>query len=539
MNKILQTTLCGLTAASLALVPLNTYAMSQDETVYVKLQPNGTQSYTSVTKHLLNNSKSATLQDKTTLTNIENINGFESFDFTKNLLTWNANGADIYYTGETTQKLPITVDVTYKLNGTEKPIEEILGKAGNVEITFRYHNSAKVGNLYTPFVVMLATTLPESSIHNVSVTNGKVISNGRNLAVTAIAAPGLYESLQLDEIKNMDKIVLTFETDQFELKDIYNIVTPKILDESDLKVFDQVDKLASDAKKLSDGSKELVKGTQELQSGVQELYRGIKQAQAQFNNAGKLLDENTLEEIAHTAARTASRKIATMQSTINQQVSSQMDALMSKIDISFSPAEQQALAQNVITQTCTQATPAPNPSADDTESVPTAAAGLDPLCVKYVQDALGKTMQVLPGVIENKISALVPTIRSTVANSLYQQIEQVATETASTTASNVASQVADSIQVELKEKLNAVMSKILTNMQKLLDGAGKLNTGMEKFDADGIQNLNKVVNNKLKTTSTKAQQLIKLADQYNNFSGIADDASGTTKFIMMIDGRKK
>ncbi len=547
MKKILQTTLCGLTAASLALMPINVYALSQDETVFAKLQPTGAQSYVSVTKHLLNNAGNSRLLDKTNLKDIENINGFESYTLTNDQLTWEAKGADIYYKGETATELPVTVDVTYKLNGVEKPLEEILGQSGEVEITLHYHNSARVGDLYTPFVVAMTTTLPEDSVRNVSVTNGKVISNGRSLAVAAIAAPGLYDSLRLDEIKDLDKITLSFATESFELKDIYSVVTPKILDDSNLKIFSEVDKLSGDAQKLSDSSKELVNGSKSLRDGIQELRDSLAKAQKQLKNTGNLLDDETLDQISSTAARTARRKIGTMQNTINQQVSAQVDAMMGGLNIGFSEAEQRAMARQIIAQVCTPAAPAPGGNSDGAESSDGAdsttsnatSAAANAACMQYVEGTLNGVMQALPGTINGKVSALTPTIKSTLSGSIYQQIEQVAAETAATTARSVATQVASSIQKGLGDKLDTLMSEMLKGVDKLLDGADKLNGGMKKFDSDGIQQLNNVVNGKLKSTSNKAQRLIKLADDYNNFSGIADGADGTTKFVLMIDGKKK
>ncbi len=543
MNKILQTTLCGVSAASLALAPINVYAMSQDETVYAKLQPTGTQSYISVTKHLLNNSSNSQLLDKTILNNIENINGFESYTLTNNQLTWNANGADIYYRGETTNELPVTLEATYKLNDVEKPLEEILGQSGKIEIVLHYHNSSKVGDLYTPFVVAMATTLPENGVHNVSVTNGKIVSNGRRLAVTAVAAPGLYESLHLEEIKDLDKITLTFEAEKFELSDIYSMVTPKLIDESDLKVFSEVDKLSSNTQKLSDSSKELVKGSNNLRNGIQELHNALIQTQQQFENAGDLLDDNKLNQISDTAAQTANRKITTMQSSIDRQVSRQVDTMMAGLNLSFSEAEQQTLAQNIIAQVCKTNTQPVAPSESDTDTMANEdntnnVAVVDAVCAQHVMVTLSGVMQSLPSLVNKKVSALTPTIKNTLSTSIYEQIEDAVVKTASTTARNVASQVAESIQTGLNSKINSLLSETLKGVDKLLDGANQLNGGMQKFDTDGIQQLNNVVNGKIKTTSDRVKRLTKLADDYNNFSGIADGVDGETKFILMIDGRK-
>ncbi len=46
---------------------------------------------------------------------------------------------------------------------------------------------------------------------------------------------GLYESLDLSSLKNTDTIKITYETTCFELSSMYSVITPKLVDSSDLK----------------------------------------------------------------------------------------------------------------------------------------------------------------------------------------------------------------------------------------------------------------------------------------------------------------
>ena len=54
MKKIIKSSMSLATAGVLALTPLPSFALSQDETVYVKLQENGVVKTISVTEHLIN-----------------------------------------------------------------------------------------------------------------------------------------------------------------------------------------------------------------------------------------------------------------------------------------------------------------------------------------------------------------------------------------------------------------------------------------------------------------------------------------------------
>ena len=88
--KKYQKNIIGLTIAGVAaLMPAGaTYALTQDETVYVKLGSNGTVYETSVVEHLKNEKKDYQLFDKTTLRDVENLNGFESFVVEDGRVIW-------------------------------------------------------------------------------------------------------------------------------------------------------------------------------------------------------------------------------------------------------------------------------------------------------------------------------------------------------------------------------------------------------------------------------------------------------------------
>ena len=127
MKKIIKSSMCLATAGVLALTPLPSFALSQDETVYVKLQENGVVKTISVTEHLINDLKDNELFDRSILTNIENLNGFEGFVVEGENVKWDANGKDIYYRGDAAKELPVKLSVSYFLDDEEKTPEEMLG----------------------------------------------------------------------------------------------------------------------------------------------------------------------------------------------------------------------------------------------------------------------------------------------------------------------------------------------------------------------------------------------------------------------------
>ncbi len=480
MKKVYQSGLfLALAGVTAALPTASTYAMMQDETVYVKLQATGETKEVSVVEHLINDLKADQLFDQSTLSGIENLNGFESYSADGKSLTWEAKGKDIYYQGKADQALPVQLEISYKLNSETKTIDEIIGQAGQVEITLRYKNLSKIGNLYTPFVAAVATTLDESKVSDVQVTNGKATSNGRKIAIAGVAAPGLYESLGLEELRGSDTVTIKYTAEKFELNDIYTIVTPKLLDSADLKTFTELDQLYAKTNQLATSSKQLVEGSAELQTGVQELRSAVLKLKQQTTAScstkveANLVDDTTLAQIRTQAGQAAAAKME-----------AQKPAMMATIVAQ--------LRQNTSLVGALQAAGAP-------------------------VDAVLKQL----------------------AESSYELAKQTAVTTAEETATNLTNILASQIQQALSQTLAGVPDMLLAGIDQLAAGANQLHAGMKQFDQEGIQTLANFVNGEVKVTTSKVKQLMSLAEQYNNYAGIAPDVKGTTKFVMMVEARKK
>lgn len=275
--------------AGLLLESFPVWALSKDETIYAKLDNNGQIEKVIVTEHLEGTNEGKT-EDKTTLQNIMNISGNEKFTIENGKIIWESNGKDIYYQGTTQEELPISLNITYYLNGKESTIKDMLGKKGKVTIKLKYTNNdkhivkvnGKNETLYTPFVVASTTILSNQDNKNITVTNGKVVTNGTTSVIVMISTPGLYESIGIDKLKGMDTAEITYDTNSFSLSSIYSVATPKLIESSDLDIFDNIDKiyssintLSSSSSKLKNGSNELLTGANKLTDGVSKLVTGV------------------------------------------------------------------------------------------------------------------------------------------------------------------------------------------------------------------------------------------------------------------------
>ena len=116
----------------------------KNETVYIITDASGNTNDVIVSEWLKNTAKAKEIHDVSTLTDIENVNGDETFTAgSDHTLTWQADGNDIYYQGKSDQEVPVSMKVTYTLDGKTITPEELKGKSGHVTICFDYENKAE------------------------------------------------------------------------------------------------------------------------------------------------------------------------------------------------------------------------------------------------------------------------------------------------------------------------------------------------------------------------------------------------------------
>ena len=284
----------------------------KDETVYVMAKADGSVDKIIVSDWIRNNKKATTVKDVAALADIENVKTDASFTLdSDNMRIWQADGSDLYLQGTGTEPLPVDLSVTYSLNGKVTTPEEIEGKSGKVTIRFDYTNNAyetvkingKNERIYVPFLMMSGMILDGEKFNNVTVTNGKVVSDGDRKIVAGIAFPGLQHDLGLsrEDIDIPDYFEVTADAEDFALGTTVTIATnglTKDLDPDDLdsldKLSDSLGTLESAMSALVDGSSQLYTGLDtlltksgELTEGVDALYDGA----AQLSDGAEQVDD--------------------------------------------------------------------------------------------------------------------------------------------------------------------------------------------------------------------------------------------------------
>lgn len=262
----------------------------KEETVYVNADAAGNTDEITVSNWLKNSGDvSGKLTDKSTLNDIKNVKGDEKYTADGDKITWNTDGKDIYYQGTTDKELPVSVKLTYYLDGKEIQPNKLKGKSGHLKIKVNYENKSKKNvevngkteNMYTAFVMMTGMILPNDNFTNVTIDNGKVISDGNRSIVVGFGMPGLKESLNLDDIKDADDLTipesLEVEADvtDFEMSSTFTVGLSDLTKDLDLDNIADIDSLQNALDELDDAALELVSGSNTLSDGTKTLADGV------------------------------------------------------------------------------------------------------------------------------------------------------------------------------------------------------------------------------------------------------------------------
>lgn len=526
-NKLNKKLVVGL-LIGLTLLPLNTYALTKNETVYTILNSDGSVNKTTVNESILNKKNVKEINDYTVLDNIINLSSGSEYSKNGKNLTWSLNDSNILYKGTTNKSLPISVKVTYKLNGEKKELKDILGKSGNVEIIIDYTNLDKhtvnvngtKTTMYTPFVVVTGTYIDNRNNSDIKVTNGKTYETAGKTFVSMISTPGLIESL--GGSKELNEVKISYKTTKFELNSIYSVVMPKIVDKSILSNFDKLDPIYSKFSELQTNMDLIVSSSKELKDGTSLLKNTLN------NSIGNLTTENLLtkekKDLISSSAVDGVNKTFTEEyvNNLSESVWKEVEASMANGDDVLEAKVKDILVNYLI------------------------EVGL---LRDYVNCETGKAVVSMGGemtseqqrscalVLADKALPYFKTLTNEVSSYVAEKVSKsvsasvsknVALETAKSVSVNVSTSVTNQLLTETKKSLN----ELYLGITKIDDGMNALYNGLDKYNKEGINTLSNALNN-VKTMEEKIKTLVNLGSEYDSFAGSNMDSD--TKFIMVIN----
>lgn len=565
--------------------------LSKDETVYVIAGADGSVKKIIVSDWIKNTLGTGSVNDKSELDGITNVKGDEGYTMNgDNLKVWDAAGNDIYYRGNITKDIPVSLTVTYTLDGKTVSPDELKGKNGKVTIRFDYKNmqyetvkiDGKDEKIYVPFAMLTGLLLDNDVFTNVEVSNGKYINDGDRTAVIGIALPGMAENLALTG-ENAELIPgyveITADVKNFELQNTVTVATNEIfngLDTDSLdsldKLTESVDQLADAVRQLTDGSSKLydgictlltksetlvagidslAAGAEQLKSGTGSLKTGaaaLKSGTADLvSGLGDLTENNDAlnggaKKVFNTLLAAASTQLKDAELIKNDLTIENYSETLTGILNTFDAKKAAVYAQLGVT-TEEQYTALVNQvkagyaagavPAEKYTAVMTAAAGIDKIdgakdSVTALKDQLDEYNTFYNGIADYTAGA-------SKAEAGAKKLDAGAGELLTG---------AEKLNVGAEELYKGIITMkdgtpaLVTGVTNLKNGAMQLKDGLKEFSSKGVDKLVEVAHGDVAGLVTRFKATVDVSKDYKSFSGISDEMDGNVKFVYRTDAVK-
>lgn len=503
----------------------------KDETVYVLARADGSVEKIIVSDWVQNTQGGDTIHDVTRLTDIENVKGRETCTLGgDNTCVWDARGNDIYYQGEIDKELPVSVAVSYSLDGQPVTPDELAGKSGHVSIRFDYTNhqyelmdiGGRQEKIYVPFAMLTGVLLDNEVFSNVSVSNGKIVNDGDRTIVAGLAFPGLQDSLGLDRdtLDLPGHVEITADVEGFALETTVTLASNGLfndmayesggLDGLDGKLDELTDAMArliNGSSRLYDGLCTLLDSSKELVSGIDRLAAGA----AQLKQGADGLSAGASQLQAGAAALSQGLDaLAQNNGTLNGGAAQVFQTLLSTADAQLAAAGVQAPELTVENY------------AQVLDGV-IAAAGESPAAQQVA--ALKASLDSYNGFYQGLQSYTAGVAQSAAgAGELNTGISSVKDGADSLSAG--AGQLYDGI-LTMQNSAPA----LIDGVTQLRDGAMELSDGLKEFNEKGVQKLVDAFDGGLGQLMDRMDAVKAVSARYTSFSGISPDMDGQVKFV--------
>lgn len=484
MKRAAGTIVCLTMAAALLLSPFrmtaaesaDSVAVERTETVYVTADASGNPREVLSSVYMVNPDGRETIEDASTLTDVKCLTQNKTPVRTESGWKFAADGEDVSYQGTADPaQLPVTMSVTYALDGTEMSPEEIAGKSGHVLITVRYSNNLKNTvtvkgeqvELYTPLTVITMMEMGDS-FKNVTVKNAKLMTDAGAATVIGTTFPGLAKSLDTDAKDSLsESFTVEADTKSFSMESVTAVVATGLLNADDLGSMNDLEDFVSGVDDLNDAGADLTDGAKALYRGLQKYAEGMDD----FTDGIEDLENGT--------------------DSLRDAVSS-MD--MSGLNRAVSAAEDAA-----------------GDAADDISSaLGKIQSSLDPEVLAEISGALSE----LGDALRN----------AKTAEGILKEIPSVDLDDLKSGTSKLAKGV---------ETLHKGASALTSSAGKLKNGARSLYKGLREFYNDGLQELDKQTDG-LSVTVDRKDAILDLGEAYTAYSS-GPVESGSVKFLYTTD----
>lgn len=510
-------------------LPQSTY---KDETVYVLTGADGAVQQIIVSDWLKNPENALSVSDISDLTDIETVKGDALFTQSGSSLTWQTQAEDVYYQGNSEKDPPVSMQVSYTLDGEPIEPQELIGKSGRVGIRFDCENrqyaqveiNGKQETVCVPFVMLTGLLLDSDSFCNVTVSNGTLLNDGDRTLVVGLAMPGLQQSLALPEDSDIfpESVQITADVTDFSLGVTVTLASNELFRalDSDASTEDGIALLS-----------ELTDGVTQLTDGSSALYDGLC----------TLLEEvGTLASGVDTLAQGASSLSAGAASVESgsAQLKSGLGELSSGLSsLSESSSDLTAAAESVFNSLLSTAS----------AQLQTAGVPVSDLRIDTYAQTLDAVLAALGSDTTSPKAQTLLSLKASLDsyNSFYQGlcaytggVDSAAAGAASLSAGADALQsgaaqlsAGASAVYDGAATLQAAMPALTGGVTALQEGAKALSDGLQQINDQGISRLSALLGDDPAAFSARLQALADVCRAYRTFSGLPDGADGQVKFV--------
>lgn len=365
---------------------------------------------------------------------------------------------------------------------------------------------------------------------NITISNGKAINSGNKFILVGVATPGLYESTNLDNFKEMNKITITFDTKKYKQPTIYTVATPKLIEKNDLEVFNKLDDVYSKVGLLKTNMDAIENGANELESGAQQLLNGTKEINENLNTVKNYMQ--ALTKGTYDLNGGVKQIIAAIDASSASLSDSNMQASLEKLSIL---KEKNTEAINKLTNT--------NSTLEETYTTyQLSEKTVEEIMTLPLDKATIKNLITLKNTYEGNNNLI---YLLSMNNSAIDTTSKTLMETASTVKTQLSNLRAGLVELEngsntlytssskITEGINALYqgtNTLMNGTSSLVSGTTTLKSGISTYNKEGISTLVNYANN-IQGKTNKLKKLVDLSEQYKGF---ASNNTNSTTFVSVI-----
>ncbi len=567
-------------------------SFEKSETVYAVMNADGSVKSTTVSEHLYSSNGLSSVTDQSTLSNIQNTESDATFTQDGEKLVWNTDDTDVYYKGETTRQLPITAKVTYKMDGVETLLEDLIGKSGHLTVTIDLTNNetgtvtvdGKTRTIVTPLITAVGVVFGEDA-SNVNAEHGVLESAAKSSVAAFVTLPGVKDSLDgllpsgISDIDEYLQDSVTVEADVTELSApqimIACATSADALGQDNVFDLSSINDLTDGIKQLNDAMSQLMDGASQLVDGASQLASGglaLLDGASQLKTGASALDDglNQLTEGLDTLTSNNAALTAGAQQVADGVLASANETLIEGglIDEPMTWDNYEAVIDHVLelgdktleagrkkmVRTIWEQAPsfkasqldtalylAATKTNDDLEAALKLMQNLDPSFLSSIvekltdADAQQKIHDELYLQVKNSDDmASVAALKTSLSQIQYfvSSVNQYTNGVASA-ADGAHSAKDGSAQLAAGTKsLYDGVTTLNSGVGQLSDGTVQLNDGLNQFNDEGISKLTGSLDtDQLHALKTVVEEMTDRLDDYTSFAGAPEDATSSVKFI--------